>query len=1224
MKSMFTHLLKKPVLLALLLPVFLTLQTIEKANAQATPVCKANFMYGCSYYESISSFSIGGYGTSSLYDNSSCGITSTSYSDHTSMIDTMQAGSSYSGTLTPNYCYEQIAAVWIDFNDDGKFDNSTELVATMYAGAASFTCISSSSFTINLPLTAKTGKHLMRVIDEGEFCCEPIDSIDPCGGELTYMSGSYSYSYPYIYYGDTRDYTVDILPPPPCSGTPTVTTTPSGSVSVCAGGNEILTGTAGIYSNLKYQWQELISGVWTNLAGDTTTSDTVKSIISSNQYRLATICTNSGDTGYSAAVTLAPGTPAYASLPYFQDFENWQNYCANSDVPDGHWINHPSVGDSSWRRNDQGSTAGWSTASSYYSAPPPYVSGSHSAVFHSIATSYPYGCCYMYSSYNENLIGNMDLYVNCSGTGDKALYFYWNCPAYPYGGTFALENADTFKVLLSTDGGLTFNQVWWGDTASQWTRVAVPIASTSATTIIRFRGNRPYNPPPGYSYSYEYFNISLDSVYVAPPCSGTPVAGNVVPGGTLSTCPGQGYNFAITGTSLAGNLKYQWKKSTDGGITWTNAGGNDTAINFNSPPLFSATEFECVVSCPLSGTSATTSPVTVNMSGFSPTYASIPYKQSFENWITRCNTYDIPDSSWANSPSYGNNSWRREDQGTSYSCWYPYSSAAPSPPSIDGNHCASIQTDYAYEDCSYSPSHLSPGNLYLLANCNISATGNKALQFYLNNPASLYGYPDDSFTVWLSTNNGASFNEIGSFAATSGWAFESIPIASNSAQTVIAFKAVYETQYSETNNMGFDLVKILPPCSGKPTAGSISNIVPCSGVNFNLGLTGTSEVAGLSFVWQLSNDGSTWSTISGDTLPIITQNITANTYYRAIVTCTNSGLSDTTATQLIKLAPFYICYCKAAAAATYVYIPPYSAVNNLSILKLPSADSILDFGHATPVDGNTINPSERIPYVGYDTLVSDIATLPIMYRDTVYQFYVTVGSANYYDYNYGTPVNLYLDLNHNGIYDPSEQIFDHRLAGSCCSGLTLAQATVTDTFRVPDTALVGITGLRVLTGYGQSDPISPCGESYFENQQIDFLVNISYRPCNGPVNAGTADITDTLQCSGYPYMLTDTTHEYHQSNISWSWQTSPDGSSWGDVAGTSMSDTFTVAAYTYPAWYRLRMICNDTHDTTYSTVAHIGTAPPYACYCYSIATGGSKYDSSDIGAFTIGKYLWDK
>src|SRR6185312_9268042 len=160
------------------------------------------------------------------------------------------------------------------------------------------------------------------------------------------------------------------------------------------------------------------------------------------------------------------------------------------------------------------------------------------------------------------------------------------------------------------------------------------------TTIIRFQGHRV--APTGRGYSYEYFNISLDSVYVAPPCSGTPVAGNIVPGGTLSTCPGKSYAFTITGTSLAGNLTYQWKKSTDGGITWINAGGDDTTLNFNSPPLFSTTEFECVVSCPLSGTSATTSPATVNMSGFSPTYASVPYKQSFESWITRCNTYDIP------------------------------------------------------------------------------------------------------------------------------------------------------------------------------------------------------------------------------------------------------------------------------------------------------------------------------------------------------------------------------------------------------------------------------------------------------------------------------------------------------------------------------------------------------------------------------------------------------
>ncbi len=431
MKSMFTHLLKRQVLATFLTATLLILGTGVKVNAQATPSCTAGFIFGCSYYESFSSVSIAGHGTSSLYDNSSCGATSSGYSNNTSMVDTMQAGFSFSGVFTPNYCYDMVYAVWIDFNDDGVFDNSTELVAPLFTLSS---CYSTAPFTISLPLTAKTGKHLMRVLAT-EFCCVPIDSVDPCGSSIYYLGFSGS-----LYDGDIRDYTVDILPAPACSGTPTVTTIPSGTVSVCTGGNEVLTGGAGVYSGLKYQWQELISGVWTNLTGDTITSDTVKSIISSNQYRLATICTNSGDTGFSAAVTVAPGLPTYASLPYFQDFENWQNYCANSDVPDGHWINHPSIGDSSWRRDDQGSTAGWDPKSSYYGGPSASVSGSHSAVFHSIGTPYPYGCCYMTASspgWSADMVGNMDLYVDCSGAGEKELYFYWNCPAYPYGGTFS-------------------------------------------------------------------------------------------------------------------------------------------------------------------------------------------------------------------------------------------------------------------------------------------------------------------------------------------------------------------------------------------------------------------------------------------------------------------------------------------------------------------------------------------------------------------------------------------------------------------------------------------------------------------------------------------------------------------------------------------------------------------------------------------------------------------
>ncbi|HXS36631.1 MAG TPA: T9SS type A sorting domain-containing protein [Flavipsychrobacter sp.] len=1225
MKPFFTYLKqlsKKPQTLVLFLLVFFT---TDSKLSFAGGYCIPNYYYysccsipACDDY--IRSFNLTGYSGSSITDATAMtGCISSTYDgyfDRTSAVPAvnLEQGGSYAGSITFNSGYEMIFQIWIDFNNDSVFTPDEEVTTPNAYNPCCTSYTPTYSYTLNLPITAATGKHRMRVRSIYTFSPPMTNYIDPCG-EMD------STGTDYYYYGTTDDYNVNIVAAPPCSGTPVVTVSPTGTVVLCSGGSETYTGSAGIYSGLKFFWQQLVGSTWTSISGDTTPTATFIAS-GSTQYRIGVLCTASGDTAYSTAATLASGLPSYASLPYFQDFENWENYCGTSDVPDGSWSNRPATGDSSWRRDDQGSTAGWGalTSGESYTTGSFYKSGSHSARFHSYYPPYAF-----FSTSNPPYSGNLDLYVNCSGsTGNKELYFYFVNTPYPYAGSnYALYNNDSLIISLSTDGGTTFNQIWGGDTAKSWTRVAVPIVSNSATTIIRFQGKRLNTDPLGYGYNYDYTDIGLDSVYVAPPCSGTPTAGYINPGGTLTVCPGTTNTFNLVGTSLAGNLKYQWKQSTDGGVTWTNATGRgDTTLTFTTPPLFSGAEFECIVSCPLSGTSATTSPVTVNMSGFSPTYASVPYTQSFENWISRCYTYDIPDSSWANSPGYGDNSWRREDQGTSYSCWYPYSSKAPAPPSVDGKHCASIQTDYAYYDCSYNQPNLTPGNLYLLVNCNTSTPGNKELQFYLNNPTPLYSYPNDSFLVWLSTDNGVTFKEIGSYGTTTSWQFESLPIASNSPQTVILFQTVYKYQYSDVNNMGLDLVKVLPPCQDKPTAGTVNNVTPCSGTNFNLSLTGVSQAAGLSYVWQSSGDGSSWTTLSGDTLPVITQNITANTYYRAIVTCTNSGLSDTTASQLIKLAPFYICYCDPTKNATNVNVPS-SSVNNFSILRLPKNDSILDFGKAVPVDGSK-NPWEKIDYVAYDTIPNDSSILPTLYRDSLYQFYVTVGSYNSYDYNYNTPVNIYLDLNHNGQYDPAEEIFDHRLGGSCCTSLTLANATVTDTFRIADTTLIGVTGLRVMTGYGQSDPISPCGESYYENQDIDFLVNIDYRPCDGPVAAGIAQVSDSTMCVGYSYMVIDTTHEHHQSKVTWNWQTSPDGISWGDIPGMSMTDTFTVASYIVPTWYRLRVICNDSHDTTYSKVAHVGTAPAYACYCYSMATGGSKYDSSDIGAFTIGTYLWDK
>ena len=67
--------------------------------------------------------------------------------------------------------------------------------------------------------------------------------------------------------------------------------------------------------------------------------------------------------GFLFSLTTASGQSCqsyvkYASLPYSQDFESWVSLCDNLDVPDSNWTNIPATGDFSWRRDDQGESAG--------------------------------------------------------------------------------------------------------------------------------------------------------------------------------------------------------------------------------------------------------------------------------------------------------------------------------------------------------------------------------------------------------------------------------------------------------------------------------------------------------------------------------------------------------------------------------------------------------------------------------------------------------------------------------------------------------------------------------------------------------------------------------------------------------------------------------------------------------------------------------------------------
>ncbi|KAA9324962.1 CARDB domain-containing protein [Adhaeribacter soli] len=84
-------------------------------------------------------------------------------------------------------------------------------------------------------------------------------------------------------------------------------------------------------------------------------------------------------------------------------------------------------------------------------------------------------------------------------------------------------------------------------------------------------------------------------------------------------------------------------------------------------------------------------------------------------------------------------------------------------------------------------------------------------------------------------------------------------------------------------------------CTSPPIAGateSSANIV-CPNTSFNLSLNGNSIGVGLTFQWQSSPNGTTWSNIPGAESVTFTTSQTTTNYYRAVLTCSGSSTSST-------------------------------------------------------------------------------------------------------------------------------------------------------------------------------------------------------------------------------------------------------------------------------------------------------------------------------------------
>ena len=281
-----------------------------------SPETECYYIYDlCSFDMSINNVELVGE-TQTLDNNSTCNAFNYEDFTTTATVPDLMIGNPYTLNVSTAFMYnggdyssDQNVKAWIDYNNDGIFDNTEEIVTTNGAGMAGG--LASLSFTVS-PTYASAGQYTMRV----RMDLQGSNPIHPTA---------------VIAFGETEDYTVNIIPMIACSGMPDAGLV-NGPGTICINTDFTLK-TIGSTINgtgLSGKWQYSLAGqnVWTDIVGTTSDSCKVTGGISvATDYRYIITCTNTSDSDTSTVfnVVLSPETECYYSddlCPYGLYIEN--------------------------------------------------------------------------------------------------------------------------------------------------------------------------------------------------------------------------------------------------------------------------------------------------------------------------------------------------------------------------------------------------------------------------------------------------------------------------------------------------------------------------------------------------------------------------------------------------------------------------------------------------------------------------------------------------------------------------------------------------------------------------------------------------------------------------------------------------------------------------------------------------------------------------------------
>ncbi len=252
-------------------------------------------------------------------------------------------------------------------------------------------------------------------------------------------------------------------------------------------------------------------------------------------------------------------------------------------------------------------------------------------------------------------------------------------------------------------------------------------------------------------------------------------------------------------------------------------------------------------------------------------------------------------------------------------------------------------------------------------------------------------------------------------------------------------------------------------CSGLPEDVNIqpTSLSICANKPFNLPLNGLSLENGITVLWQSSTDGTTWNNIgaaSSITNLNVTNGITEETQFRAIIACSFSSDEIIVPAVTISITPTIQCYCEPTI--------PFNCTDGDLILNVTFE--------------NINNTTDCSNLNGYGDFTTSQPT-PDINAGQSYPISVQVG-----DGWTNESVGVWIDYNQNGLLDSLEGEFTPIGTGR--------NTTLTGTIQIPQNAVGGVTRMRVVnTASVFPQSIYVCGPTNSDEnfgEMEDYSVNI--------------------------------------------------------------------------------------------------------------------------------------